>query len=257
MTYIPIQTSTNNKFVYVPVNSLQTGQGQPVVLYQNQSLKDSNGKPVILSPQVIQANKSIMVVSKGDLNNKDSTNTFTTVRIQQGIQQPTNIMKNSTIAVHTPSNIKTLRYQFGQNSSGLHQQMDCKPMSPMTPDNDKQRKGHYHNNESHSSERKHGKIDFTEEHSIKQEESEPSSQLSGKLKDEPSDNKDLIQPIGTKRKISPPPNLHSTPHMQSSAANHLDENSTPEIAKSRKRRGRPPAGLFIGVVGFRVHIPFM
>lgn len=241
MTYIPIQTSSNNKFVYVPVNSLQTGQGQPVVLYQNQALKDGSGKSVILSPQVIhQANKSIMVVSKADMNSKDTTNTFTTVRIQQGVPHSNTVLK-APVPVHTPSTLKTLRNQFGQNTPGfsMHNHHDRRTGSPFTPEHHEKHKAF--RKESHTSESSSIKEEL-DERFIKQEECEQTSLVNGTVKTESNNNPTQPTSIGTKRKLSPLTNKHVS-NIQSPANTNFDENATPDNAKLKKRRGRPPAGM--------------
>ena len=120
MTYIPIQTSTKDTFVYVPVNSVQAGPGQPVVLYQqNQQIKDANGKPVLIPQHLLQHNR------KGDLPKDQSSGPFTTVRIQGPSHHPNLTHHSGGIHPHqnsfmrnpasAPSTFKPLKYQFGGN----------------------------------------------------------------------------------------------------------------------------------------------
>ena len=87
MTYIPVQTpNSNNKLLYVPVNSIQASlpSKQQQQQQQQQQTKDGNdvAKTVLLSshPQTIQTNIVTMTP------NSRSDGAFTTVRIQGGTQ---------------------------------------------------------------------------------------------------------------------------------------------------------------------------
>ena len=213
MTYIPIQTSSSNKLVYVPVNSLQSNQRQPVVLYPSHSPKEnnitsnSNAKHVLLSPQVLQTSKNVVVVP----NNKND-GAFTTVRIQGNSQnrvQTSNIASIGTVATTPTSSTKTIkafRTQFGT--------------------------------ETHSQDYK-----ITNENKSKQHELNPSSEKEIDLSDGKKREK-LI--MGTSSESTPVLSdvRHSTPYVTGSKRKHAIENdlrSSDMSTVQKKRRGRPPS----------------
>ena len=121
MAYIPIQTQSKDKYVYVPVNSLQPGtpNGQQILFYpQNQQVKDPNGKPVILSPQFLPTNNKPLISTPKPDKEDNIGNPYTTVRIQ-GVPQPGS---NITNKPNAPLNLqpKTYKYQFTGTIGGMN-----------------------------------------------------------------------------------------------------------------------------------------
>ncbi|XP_057311978.1 uncharacterized protein LOC130649658 isoform X2 [Hydractinia symbiolongicarpus] len=240
MTYIPIQTSTKDKFVYVPVNSLQSGPGQPVVLYQqNQQIKDANGKPVLIPQHLIQ-NLEKNVPSKAQ------NSSFTTVRIQ-GTQQGNFPNGASTPTAATTVPLKTLRYQFGSNMSPVVSNA-VMPQSP-SPASRADSKDTHTFNSAHNE-------------SIKREESGRSrvkTENQGEIMSIINNQLRMVPPnVGVQQQVTTP---HQTagvkrnnlglPLVSKSHAQSMSVDSSPLTsqnqdnenmdARAKKRRGRPPA----------------
>ena len=262
MTYIPIQTSTNNKVMYVPFNSIQSGHAQPLVLYQkNNALKDSTAKPVILSPQVFPGNKSIMVVSKSDSVNKadKSANTYTTVRIQQGVQQSNTMLKSPMVV---PTGMKPICNQFGQNQNaqnffGAYSESSIRsPNLPSSFDGDVKVKNEtdltpYRNLSENPT------VTIKTEETQRHTSSNENDQYSRFHEQSRTSSSKSTTALGTKRKLSSSSLATNDPSLVSSSMETnevLDENKSKKenasSSKVKKRRGRP--GIYEFVVPTKI-----
>ena len=239
MTYIPIPTQTKDKFVYVPVNSLQPGQnGQQILFYpQNQQLKDANGKQVILSPQIMHTtNKSLLSTPKTE--NNDTPNTqFTTVRIQ-GVSQGGIMPKTP----NTPVSLqpKTFKYQFGGSlgyipNSDNNNVKTADPVKITIPNDPLIKKSEVLN------ELKDIIIKKTEPNNLNNKDDKEVKKTLAESNDQLTDvkNEEELVSSSSKKVLS----SSSTSEVNTQREEN-SENITPPL-KNKRKRGRPPCKLYL------------
>lgn len=240
MAYIPIQTQSKDKYVYVPVNSLQPGtpNGQQILFYpQNQQVKDPNGKPVILSPQFVSANNKPLVSTPKPDKDDNTANPYTTVRIQGVPQQGSNITNKS----NTPLNLqpKTYKYQFtgtigGMNSTLQETSRKCPEAFRMIKND---------NNYGDAIKDPNDMLKAEKLEEIKEALSKELRAKENSISEKPKTENGLVN--DDKAKDNDEVFLQKNTDRQEKEeviekSNENEENITPPPPRKRKRRGRPP-----------------
>jgi len=196
--------------------------------HNHQTLKDKNGKPVILSPQVLtQSNNKNLVVlpsSSKQLEGVKQQGAFTTVRIQGNMQSIKTPPMTSSSAGGAGNNVKAFRYQFGNNISPDPNLRDLtddryKGVNTLTPSPfDK-------NNMKVKEEHGGGEIMSLINN----------SRSSGERFDENTPHASPL--VGNKRKLS----RSSQEASGSGGKNNENETMNSSAVVHKKRRGRPPS----------------
>lgn len=239
MAYIPIQTQSKDKYVYVPVNSLQPGtpNGQQILFYpQNQQVKDPNGKPVILSPQFVSANNKPLVSTPKPDKEDNTANPYTTVRIQGVPQQGSNINKSNTSLNLQP---KTYKYQFtgtigGMNSTLQETSRKCPEAFRMIKNDNNYGDAIKDPNDMLKAEKlEEIKEALSKELRAKENSISEKSKTENELvnDDKAKDNDEVFLQKNTDRQEK---------EEVIEKSNENEENITPPPPRKRKRRGRPP-----------------